>query len=178
MGSSIQRESGHQPPPLTQKLSPIDNHTGVKVQFMKISHGVSLGIQSTLKGGPRPSTEWATQTVLNGMFRYVSSRSALEIFTSLVFCLSISWLLILCFYGFCVREWVYFFLYICSSYLFFGCAFLNFILIYLFYFHWHVCFLSIQRKKVWNWMDGKYLGGDEEGNVCDQNILYIKNYFQ
>jgi hypothetical protein len=58
-GTSIDRESGHKSPSLSQKLSPLDNlskHKRVGGGRGELSNGVSRGIQ-TIKAGHRSAVD-------------------------------------------------------------------------------------------------------------------------
>ena len=53
-------------PSLTKTLSTFDNHLQVKI--LVLSNRGSLGKQTTLAVGPKPSSRWPTQNELNGIF--------------------------------------------------------------------------------------------------------------
>ena len=64
MPSSSER-SADKHPFLTQKLSPIDNHSHVKISFF---NAISLGMQTTLTAAPMIISIWTMPKELNGIF--------------------------------------------------------------------------------------------------------------
>jgi hypothetical protein len=61
------RRTGHKPLSLSQKLSPVDRHSQMKILFSP-KEFYWRKKKNTLKGNCMPSGKWPTENELNGIF--------------------------------------------------------------------------------------------------------------
>jgi len=136
-------------PPLTKKLSPIQTHFQAEISFLQ---WVQLGIVTTLEGKLEPL------------------ENELKVFLKTVLLLCLGRVILLVYYGFRLRVFI------------FHCVVLMLFLFFFLFKFWFVllaCLFSKERKKGielggWEiWEDLKGIGGGK----TDQNIVYEKTIF-